>query len=309
MNLSGIDLNLLVVFDALMVQRHVTRAGQQVGLSQPATSNALARLRKLLDDDLFVRSASGLQPTPKAIALAQQIQPALEQIHSALNVPKPFEPAISDLTFAIGMSDYVEFTLLPQLIKQVQTIAPGIIFQIRSGDRKTQLALLDQGELDLVCGIFPEKVDWHQQQPLFDENFVCLCRHGHPKIQGNLSLETYVAAHHLLVSVKEDRIGRVDRILAKQKLQRHVALSVPHYLVAPGIVSQTDLITTLAERVARTFASTYDLQVLPLPFATRSFSIAMRWHKSNENVAAQRWLRALVTAVSGGTAVSSVDSS
>ncbi len=297
MNLSSIDLNLLVVFEALMTQRNVTRAGQQVGLSQPATSNALARLRKLLEDDLFVRSSSGLQPTPKAIALAQHIQPALGQIQTALTPQESFDPATSEIIFAIGMSDYVEFTVLPQLLKQIQAEAPGVGLQIRSGDRQTQLGQLDRGELDLVCGIFPEKVEWHQQQQLFTEKFVCLCRRDHPHIQGSLSLDDYVAAHHLLVSVKEDRTGRIDRILAKQSLKRHIAVSVPHFLVAPGVVSQTDLITTLAERVARTFASTYDLQVLPLPFTAFKFPVAMRWHKSHTHTAAQRWLRSKVTAV------------
>lgn len=213
MNLSSIDLNLLVVFDALMTHRQVTRAGQQLGLSQPATSNALARLRKLLNDDLFVRSAGGLQPTPQALALAKQLQPALGQIQGALSAQESFNPASSDITFRIGMSDYVEFTLLPALLKQVQQVAPEVSFQIRSGDRTQQLNMLDRGELDLLCGLFPEKVSAHRQKRLFAETFVCVCRHDHPWIRGSLSLEEYVAADHLLVSVKEDRKGRGFEVL------------------------------------------------------------------------------------------------
>ncbi len=298
MNLSSIDLNLLVVFDALMTHRQVTRAGQQLGLSQPATSNALARLRKLMNDELFVRSAVGLQPTPKALALAAQLQPALGQIQGALSAQETFDPASSDITFRIGMSDYVEFTLLPVLLKQVQQVAPSVSFQIRSGDRTQQLNILDRGELDLLCGLFPEKAHAHRQKRLFAEAFVCVCRQGHPQIQGSLSLEEYIAADHLLVSVKEDRKGRIDYILARQNQRRHVAVSVPHFLVAPALIAQTDLITTMATRVAAAFADTYGLQVLPLPLSVKGFEVSMRWHKSSEETPAQRWLRAVVSEVS-----------
>lgn len=299
MNLSSIDLNLLVVFDALMQHRHVTRAGQHLGLSQPATSNALARLRRLLEDDLFVRGGGGLQPTPKAITLAAQLKPALGQIQSALTSQTTFEPATSEMTFTLGMSDYVEFTLLPALLREMQQIAPGVSLQIRSGDRAQQLAMLDKGELDMVCGLFPEKVSWHREQRLFKETFVAVCRRGHPFIQGQLSLEDYAQVHHLLVSVKEDRRGRMDALLAKQGLRRHVAVSVPHFLVAPGVIAQTDLITTMAERVAHAFADVYHLQVLPLPLPlpTKGFKVFMRWHKSNGEVPAQCWLRDVLVSI------------
>lgn len=298
MNLSSIDLNLLVVFDALMTHRQVTRAGQQLGLSQPATSNALARLRKLLNDDLFVRSAGGLQPTPQALALAKQLQPALGQIQGALSAQESFNPASSEVTFRIGMSDYVEFTLLPALLKQVQQVAPGVSFQIRSGDRTQQLNMLDRGELDLLCGLFPEKVSAHRQKRLFAETFVCVCRHDHPWIRGSLSLEEYVAADHLLVSVKEDRKGRIDYLLAKQDLRRHIAVSVPHFLVAPALIAQTDLVTTMAARVAAVFSDIYRLQVLSLPVTVKGFEVSMRWHKSNDETPAQHWLRAVISEVS-----------
>ncbi|MEL7141179.1 MAG: LysR family transcriptional regulator [Cyanobacteria bacterium J06573_11] len=298
MNLSSIDLNLLVVFQALMTHCHVTRAGEALGLSQPATSNALARLRKLTNDELFVRSARGVQPTPKARSLSIQLQPALSQIQNALTTPETFDPASSEMTFAIGMSDYVEFTLLPLLLKHLQQVAPGVSLQIRSGDRATQLSMLDSGELDLICGLFPEKVDQHKQQKLFSEKFVAVCRIGHPDIKNKLSLKTFVKAHHLLVSVKEDRKGRIDSLLAKKNLQRHIAVSVPHFLVAPGIVAQSDLITTMTERVARAFMQPYRLQLFPLPLSVKGFSVFMRWHSSNETVAAQQWLRSTIFAIS-----------
>lgn len=297
-NLAGIDLNLLVVFDALMTEQNVTRAGERVGLSQPATSNALARLRSLINDDLFIRTAAGLRPTPTAIALHQQLHSALHQIQVALLQESTFDPATSNQVFAIGMSDYVEFALLPGLLQKLQTLAPQVGVQIRSGDRQKLLALLDSGEIDLACGVFPEKIAWHREQLLLQESYVCVCRKDHPVIGSSLSLEEYLSVSHLLVSVKEDRIGRVDALLAEQNLKRHIALSTPHFLTAPFILAQTDLVATLAQRVALTFANNQNLKRLTLPFSISGFSVFMRWHQSTETSPACQWLRSIVLKVS-----------
>lgn len=297
MNLAGIDLNLLVVFDALMVERQVTRAGASIGLSQPATSNALARLRNLTQDELFVRSNGVLHPTPVAIALAQQIQPALSQIQTALSPALPFDPLTSDRVFSIGMNDYVEFVLLPRLLEKIETVAPHIKIQIRSGDRQQSLALLDSGEIDLLCGLFPEQIAWHEQQLLFQEHFVCVYRCDRPSIDDVLSLEEYVSADHLLVSVQEDMIGRVDRLLAIENLTRNIALSIPHFLVAPAILARTNLIATLAERVAREFATTQNLQIRPCPLPIEGFAVFMRWHQSTRDLPPHVWLRGMFTDV------------
>ncbi len=291
MNLSGLDLNLLIVFDALMTERHVTRAGEKIGLSQPATSNALARLRKLTQDQLFIRTQGTLQPTPVAMALAQQIQPALQRIDQALMRERPFEPASCDRIFSIGMSDYTAFLLLPQLLKTIAVEAPHVAIQVRSGDRAKLLHLLDTGAVDLLCGVFPEKVPWHRSQKLFGEKFVCVCRQTHPTISNHISLSDYAEADHLLVSIAEDRVGRVDHLLSQQNLSRHIALSVPHILVVPFVLAQTDLIATLAERIARTFAQTQAFKLLPLPLDLKGFTVSMRWHQSCQDHPEQIWLR------------------
>jgi DNA-binding transcriptional LysR family regulator len=297
MNLAGIDLNLLVVFDALMTERQVTRAGERLGLSQPATSNALARLRNLTKDDLFVRSGGKLHPTPVAIALAQQIQPALGQIQTALSPTQLFDPMISDRIFSIGMSDYVEFVLLPPLLEKLETIAPHIKIQVRSGNREQRLALLDSGEIDLMCGLFVNKVAWHEKQLLFQEQFVCVCRQDHPTIGDTLSLEEYINADHLLVSVQEDRVGRVDFLLAQQNLTRNIAVSTPHFLVAPTILARTNLIATLVERVAREFTPALNLKILPCPLPLKGFPVFMRWHQSMRDRATNSWLRGIIAEV------------
>jgi DNA-binding transcriptional LysR family regulator len=297
MNLAGIDLNLLVVFDAIMTEGQVTRAGEKLRLSQPATSNALARLRNLTQDELFIRSSGKLQPTPVAIALAQQIQPALNQIQAALSPPQPFDPLTSDRVFSIGMNDYVEFVLLPPLLSKLAATAPHVKIQVRSGNREQQLALLDNGEIDLMCGLFPNKIAWHERQLLFRERFVCVCRQNHPSIGDSLSLEEYVNANHLLVSVQEDMVGRVDYLLAQQNLTRNIAVSTPHFLVAPSILARTNLIVTLVQRVAQEFAPTLNLKILPCPLPLKGFSVFMRWHQSMRDRATNSWLRGIISEV------------
>jgi DNA-binding transcriptional LysR family regulator len=297
-NIAGLDLNLLVVFDALMTEQNVTRAAVRLGLSQPATSNALARLRSLMEDELFIRKTTGLTPTPKAIALAQQLRPALQQIQSALLEQPSFDPATSDRVFAIGMSDYVEFSLLPKLVQALQVVAPNINLQIRSGARQKLLSLLDEGEIDIACGLFPEKITWHKEQFLFHEVYSCVCRQDHPNIGGEFSLEDYLTQSHLLVSIQEDRVGRVDILLGKQNLQRRIALSIPHFLIAPFILAQSNLVATLPKRVAVEFSRSQSLKLLPLPIALEGFSVFMRWHQSTHNLPACEWLRTLITEVS-----------
>lgn len=298
MNIAAWDLNLLVVFDALIAEQHLTRASERVGLSQPATSNALARLRKLTQDDLFIRAEGRFQPTPVAIALAKQIQPALQQINAALMQTKPFDPVSSNRVFSIGMSDYTAFLLLPDLLKTIKTKAPRIAVQVRTGERSNLLKLLDEGKVDAICGVFPEKVAWHNSQKLFKETFVCVCRQGHPQIGNDISLQQYIEADHLLVSMAGDRTGRIDRILHRENLSRHVAVSVPHFLVAPFILAQTDLIATLAKRVAESFAQMQALKILSSPIALTGFSVAIRWHQSNQNHPDQIWLREQIETVS-----------
>ncbi|WP_427158016.1 LysR family transcriptional regulator [Aliinostoc sp. HNIBRCY26] len=297
-NLAGLDLNLLVVFDALMTEQNVTRAALRLGLSQPATSNALARLRNLMADELFVRKTTGLSPTPKAIALAQQLRPALQQIQSALLEPPNFDPATSDRVFAIGMSDYVEFILLPRLVERLQVIAPHISLQIRAGERQKLLSLLDKGEIDLICGLFPEKSSLHKEQLLFDEVYCCVCRQAHPRIGSDFSIEDYLAESHLLVSIQEDRMGRVDTLLAQQNLQRHIAVSTPHFLIAPFILTQSNLVATLPQRVALKFIESQALKLLSVPLPLLGFSVFMRWHQSTDNLPANEWLRELILEVS-----------
>lgn len=297
-NLAAIDLNLLVVFDALMTERHVTRAGERIGLSQPATSNALARLRNLFEDDLLVRTSTGLQPTSRAIALEQPIRQVLQQIQAALEQQQSFEPQTAERIFTIGMSDYGEFVLLPKLIAKLAETAPGIRVLVKSTNRYQAPKQLDAGEIDLAVGLFLEQASWHQLKQLFQENFVCISRRNHPNNQTPITLDNYLATPHLLISTNEDMVGKVDYVLEKQNLKRQITLSVPHFLIAPFVIANSNLIATLAERIAIAYADLLDLQLHPLPLQVSGFSVSMLWHSKHENDPAHLWLRTAIVDIS-----------
>jgi DNA-binding transcriptional LysR family regulator len=206
------------------------------------------------------------------------------------------------------MSDYVELVLLPLILERIETAAPQVKIQIKSGDRQNRLALLDRGELDLLCGLIPERVGWHERQLLFREQFVCVCRRDRQFIGEGISLDEYVNASHLLVSVQEDMVGRVDDLLKKQNLQRHIALSIPHFMVAPSILARTNLIATLPARVAHEFTSNLNLKVLPCPIPLKGFAVYMRWHQSNQNNATHMWLRTLIQEIAMTIDMHSIES-
>lgn len=294
-NLAAVDLNLLVVFDALMTEQHVTRAADKVGLSQPATSNALARLRSLFDDPLFIRTPTGMQPTPKAVALADPIQQVLLQIQTTLNCSTTFAPQTSDRIFTIGTTDYVEFILLPKLMTLLQAIAPYVRIQIRAADRQQSPKWLDDGVIDLAIGLFSRASSWQIKQVLFHDRFVGVARRDHPHLAETVTLEAYLTAAHLLVTPnQEDMVGWIDQVLEQQGLKRHVAIAVPHFLVAPFVLAQTDLIATLAERVALNYTQALDLRVFSLPFDAGGFDISLLWHSKNDSDPAHQWLRQVV---------------
>lgn len=298
MDMAGIDLNLLLVFDALMQEQNVTRAGQRIGLSQPATSAALARLRHLFEDELLVKTINGMQPTPKAIQLTEKLRSALLQIQSALTQEDTFIPETSDRVFRLGMSDYAEFVLLPELMQQLSQQAPQIQLQVRATDRQEALSLLDENHIDLAIGFYPKQSSWHQKQILFEEQFACVCRQDHPLIKTNLTLKTYLKVSHLLVSLREDHSGRIDQLLAEQNLQRHIALVIPHFLLSGFILARTDLVAALPKRLAQCWMNFLPLKVLPLPLKVSGFSVSMLWHARDQNEPGHSWLRSLCVSIS-----------
>lgn len=291
MNVRRFDLNLLLAFDALMTERHVSRAAGRIALSQPAMSNALARLRDLLDDPLLVRTTRGMEPTARALELREPIHAALRDIEHALAAPARFDPATAQRRFVIGASDYMEFLVLPELMREIQSEAPGIDIQVHSLQVTAPQEGLDTGELDLAFGYFPDLPKRLRRRPLFTEHLVCAVRTGHPTVQKTLTLEQFVALPHLFVATRSGSAGLVDKILAEQGLARRIAATVPHFLVAPFIIAQSDLIVTVNSRIARTFSRHLPLEVLEPPLALPDYPITLVWHPRHEKDPAGAWLR------------------
>ncbi|MGI2903560.1 LysR family transcriptional regulator [Tolypothrix sp. VBCCA 56010] len=295
-NLAGVDLNLLVVFDALMTSQHLTRAAEKIGLSQPATSNALSRLRKLFKDDLFIKTSKGMTPTPKAIELAEFIHEVLLQVQTAIYSESQFIPEQSDRIFRLGMDDYTEVVFLPKLLKQIEILAPKVKIQVRSTNWMRSPKLLDADEIDLAIGHCPQFQAWHTRQLLYQEHFVCLFAEKF-KIQKAIALEEYIAASHLLVSPKEDMVGLVDKALALQNLSRNVAMSVPNFLIVPFILVNTNLIATVPAQLVKTFVEVWQLYASPLPFEMTGFSVDILWHNKNDRDQGHIWLRNLISQI------------
>ncbi|MDM9379870.1 LysR family transcriptional regulator [Chlorogloeopsis sp. ULAP01] len=294
-SLAGIDLNLLVVFDALMTEQHLTRAAEKIGLSQPATSNALARLRKLFKDDLFIKTSKGITPTPRAIALAVPIREALTQIQSVVSSQPEFDPKTSDRVFRIGMDDYTEIVFLSKLLQELSHIAPNVRVQVRSSTWQKAPKLLDADEIDLALGYFPEFSSWHQKQTLYLETFICVASAERFKKRKRLTIEEYASASHLLVSPKEDMVGMVDELLAQQGLSRIVAVSVPNFLIVPFVLVSTELVATIPSQIVATLTQTWNLYAFPLPFEMPGFSVDMLWHSKSDRDPGHTWLRELIT--------------
>ncbi len=293
MDLHGIDLNLLVAFDALMAERSVTRAGARIGRTQPAMSAALSRLRAMLRDELFVRGPSRLQPTPRALDLAEPLGHALADIQRTLAFTQAFDPRSSALVFTLGLSEHPTFVLLPRLVARLHQVAPTVTLRVRSFTaRDDAVTMLDAGEVDLAIGVPPTtQAARILTQPLFEERFVCILRRGHPAAELPLDLPAFLALSHLLVSPENDRFGLVDAALAKRGLKRRLALTLPQMYAAPTLVARSDMIATLMAGVIPASGHADELAVIDSPLELDPMPFVMSWHRRNDGHPAQRWLR------------------
>ncbi|MGX7708973.1 LysR substrate-binding domain-containing protein [Methylobacterium sp. Gmos1] len=298
MDIGSFDLNLLKAFDALYAERHVTRAGLRIGLSQSAMSGTLTRLRELLGDELFVRTPSGMRPTVRADDLAGPVADALRLVRNALQADG-FEPATAERAFTVAMSDYAAFLLLPLLLARLGVEAPGIDLRVRGMfGRGEAVEQLDSGEANLAVGVPVEALARILTRPLLREGFACIARRGHPAFAAGVDLEAFVAVPHLLVSPEGDGPGLVDRKLAELGLKRRVVLSLPQFLVAPFIVAESDLVATLAARVARRCADFgVGITVHEPPVVLPDWPLALMWHRRADAHPATTWLRDVIAEI------------
>lgn len=297
MNIRDIDLNLLVALDVLMQERSVSRAAGRMGITQSAMSNVLRRLRSALDDDLLVRSGHGMRPTARAIELEGPVRHALTVIEGALGPTESFDPSASERRFWIGGRDYMEAIVMPRLTARLLKVAPRVGLRVRSVGLEPPVAEIERGRFDIAIGFFPGNTEHLQQQTLFTEDYLVLARDGHPAIGRRLSLKAYLDAPQLLVAPRGGEIGPVDAALAAEGRSRRIALTVAHFLAAPLIVAETDLISTMPARIARRFAADLPLRTHPPPLRLPSVDISMIWHERSHADPAHRWLRSEISSV------------
>jgi DNA-binding transcriptional LysR family regulator len=293
-SLASLDLNLILALDALLEERSVTRAARRVGITQSAMSHALARLRAVTGDALLVRAANCMVATARAEALGPPIRRALEGVATALLPPQAFDPTMAERRIRIGTADYGEIVLLPGVLQRLAKEAPRfdlrVVFQ---GD--SMPGMLQSGEVDfLLTPVFAADVGpGIYARKLFIERFVCVVRRGHPIAKRKLTLARYVAASHALISPRGKEGSPTDDALARMGLSRRVAVTVPHFLVAPHIVAHSDLVLTLPARVANMLAAPLGLAILKPPSELRldGFTMSAVWHERTHTDPAQRWMR------------------
>jgi DNA-binding transcriptional LysR family regulator len=293
--LADLDLNLLRVFARLHEQRRVSRVADSLGLSQPAVSNALARLRKALADPLFVATPAGMAPTPLAEALAGPVAQALAMLQAALSRPQGFEPAHSPRVFTVGMTDIGEIYFLPALMRALAERAPMLALSTVRNTSVNLKEAMEGGQVDLAIGLLPQLTSGFHRRTLFTQRYVCLMRAGHALARGDaFGLEQFSAAHHLGVVTPGTGHGRVDELLARAGIQRCVRLSVPHFVAIGHILASTDLIATVPQRLAQRLAGVHGLVALPHPADLPEVSIAVYWHAKVHGDAGNQWLRQLM---------------
>jgi LysR family transcriptional activator of mexEF-oprN operon len=288
------DLNLLLVFSALMREGSVTRAAQRLYLGQPAVSAALARLRDLFRDELFLRTARGMEPTARALELADQLRPALAQIHGALFGTQRFDPASAERSFRLGMPDSIEVALMPTLIRRIAERAPGVRLVSQLAGREQGARLLDSNEIDLGISRFSDISAWHRQQALYEEGYSCLYDGRRMGLKSPIGLPDYLEHPHLLMSFVGDFEGVVDEPLRRLKRRRRVVLSTTRFSTLPFILKETDTIATLPTSMARRCARVFGLTLSPPPIPLETFTISMMWHARSDQDAGHLWLRDLI---------------
>jgi DNA-binding transcriptional LysR family regulator len=286
------DLNLLPVFEALFRHGSVTRAAAEVGLTQSAMSSALGRLRRQLDDPLFVNTRAGMLPTPRALELAPSLSEALATVRGALGARDAFDPRRTRRTLRVYMTDVGELVLLPTLMRYLHEHGPVMRLETAQLPASELAVRLETGDVDLAVGYVPQLRDNVRRARLFEERYVCMTRSDHPLGRsGPLTLKEYLSARHVVIASMGSGHQILERTLAERGVEDNVALRVPHFVVVPLIVASSDLIVSLPSRVAEASGRLVKVKVHPLPIPLPSFDVSLYWHARVENEAANRWLR------------------
>ena len=292
MNLNKVDLNLFVVFDAIYTEANLTRAGQIIGITQPAVSNALARLRESFNDPLFVRTAQGMVPTPMAQNIINPVRSALALLRVSVQESRTFNPLQANKTFRISMTDLTEAVVLPPLFQRLRKQAPSVVVESLLSHRRETTSDLAAGRLDFAIDAPLNTDPQVRHVKLMEDRYVCAMRPAHPLAgQPSISLDEYLGMTHIHISTRRNGLGQVDLALGKMGLQRKITLRSQHYLMASNVLQHTDMVMTVPERFARRHA----LHFVALPLnELPNVETHLYWHESTEQDPANRWMRELL---------------
>ncbi len=304
MNISRVDLNLLVYLDVLLHEKNVSRAAEQLGITQPAMSNGLKRLRELFNDPLLIRSSDGMKPTERALEIQPKIRQILAETAEMLEPKQEFKPFQSKRVFRMMVSDYAEATLIPPLIKQIRSEAPNIILDFLTPS-DVSYHDMEMGKVDMAINRFNEIPGSFHQSVIWKDSFSCLINHRNPIVH-NFNLKTYLEAQHIWVSKtgmgvgfgvnpeKSGGLGWIDQALARIGKRRKITIFTRHYQMPALLAQNNDLIATLPTRIAKMQAENPRLIIKEPPFHIPEFELIMAWSPLLHHNAAHQWLRRLV---------------
>lgn len=300
MDVSQLDLNLLVVFHHVLLHKRVSKVASQLGMSQPAVSSALGRLRTTLGDPLFLRTQGGMEPTPYALQLAEPVALALDGLQQALNVRAAFDPESSTRSFNVAMTDVGEMYFLPVLVDALTRAAPKVTLQVVGVTPHTLKEDMAAGRIDLAMGLLPQLQAGFFQQALFRQQYIVLMRQSHPLAgKSKLTVASFSKAEHVRIVAAGTGHGSVDVALERSKLHRHFRLTVPHYVALGDVLSHSDLIATVPERFADRTLAPFGLVKRDLPVPVDDSAIYQFWHGRLHRDPGHQWLRRLTRQLFG----------
>jgi DNA-binding transcriptional LysR family regulator len=299
-HLRNVDLNLLLIFDALMEERHVTRAGQRVGLTQPAMSSALGRLRHVLQDDVLVRKPAGMEPTPRACELWESIRQILRHTERVLTQTTVFTASTAQRTFRLRMSDNFLLLSMPAIAAHVGREAPQVRLEVVHLSPVQTVAALETDAIDIALSTglaVPSTIDC---LALVRDELVCLVRRDHPQARAPLDMATFLTVHHVKIAHSPLDMRFIDGQLAAQGLARTIGLTVEDWLAVPHIVAGSDLLAVMPRSIAERYTTTCPLVLVPVPFGQHHLTWCLYWHKRHTADAGHRWLRDVLHKVTVG---------
>lgn len=294
--ITNIDLRLMLLFDEIYKTGNLSRAADKMGLTQPAVSIALARLRRHFNDPLFVRTSSGMAPTPCAEGLVNLVRASIAMLQATIGFRLEFVPEKSDRLFRICMTDVGQIVLLPGLLNALRNSAPGVRVHVTSINETTSMAL-ESGDIDLAVGFMPNIDGSFYQQVLFEEEFVCLARFEHPRVGPALTLPAYESELHVVVTTSGTGHLVVDQSIQIQNIKRQVGVQIPNFLGLATVIGATDYLCTLPRRAGEIMGQTSQVRVLTPPFRIPSYQVKQHWHERQARDLGHVWLRNVVAGI------------